>query len=75
MFRVLSTDTELFAAAISQVRVHVMKELETKVDVIIDYGGVIQKYTSEYVKIQNVYYSRDIYLEQQNKSLTPNSSF
>lgn len=75
VFRVLNKDIELFAAAISQIRVHAMKELETEVDVIIDYRGVIKKYTSEYVKIQNVYYSRDIYLEQQNKSLTPNSSF
>lgn len=60
-FKELITDSELFLAAISQVRVHVMKALETEVDVIIDYGGVIQKYTSEYVKIQDVYYSRDIH--------------
>lgn len=61
IFPVLITDAELFAASISQVRVHIMKELETEVDVIIDYGGVIQKYTSEYLKIQDVYYSRDIH--------------
>lgn len=60
-FKELITDAELFVAALSQIRVHVMKELETEVDVIIDYGGVIQKYTSEYVKIQDVYYSRDIH--------------
>ncbi|MDN4618422.1 hypothetical protein QCD85_09960 [Paenibacillus sp. PsM32] len=62
VFRVLRTDAELFAAVISQVRVDVMKELEIEVDVIIDYGGVIQKYTLEYIKIQDVYYSRDIHI-------------
>ncbi|CAJ1315889.1 hypothetical protein [Paenibacillus nuruki] len=61
VFKVINTDAELFAAAINQIRVYVMKELETEVDVIVDYGGVIQKYTSEYVKIQDVYYSRDIH--------------
>lgn len=38
IFRVLKTDAELFVAAISQIRVHVMKELETEVDMIIDCG-------------------------------------
>ncbi|MGV7116968.1 hypothetical protein [Paenibacillus kyungheensis] len=38
VFKVLNIDAELFAAVISQVRVDVMKELETEVDVIIDYG-------------------------------------
>jgi len=57
----IKTDMELFAAALSQVRVRVETESEHGVDIIVDYGGPVKIYTPEFVKIEDTYYLRNIH--------------
>ncbi|HEY2495379.1 MAG TPA: hypothetical protein VGI33_21035 [Paenibacillus sp.] len=40
-YKVLTTDAELFAAALTQVRVYVVQISEYQSDCIIEYGGAI----------------------------------
>ncbi|WP_438349951.1 hypothetical protein ACP8HI_04585 [Paenibacillus sp. FA6] len=73
-YKVLSTDTELFAAALAQVRVYVVQISEDQPDCIVDYGGPVQKYTPETVKITDKYYMRErfefrIYLTKTRKQI------
>ncbi|MEW4371755.1 hypothetical protein [Paenibacillus kandeliae] len=55
--REVKTDMELLAAALAEVRVQVEDEKNT----IVDYGGSIKIYTPEFIKIQDTYYSREMY--------------
>ncbi|WP_405176373.1 hypothetical protein MHI27_12080 [Paenibacillus sp. FSL H8-0261] len=57
-YKVLSSDSDLLAAALAQVRVYVVWIEEDGPDSIVDYGGAIQKYTPELVKIADTYYTR-----------------
>ncbi|MBE3649183.1 hypothetical protein [Paenibacillus polymyxa] len=54
----LITDVELLAAALTQVRVTVYEKDES----IADYGGVIERYTPESVKIAGTYFMREVYV-------------
>lgn len=54
--RNLKDDKDLFAAALSQVRVSIFSNGH-----LVDYGGVIQKYSPIAVKIQGTYYMRNQY--------------
>ncbi|MBY3623750.1 hypothetical protein HGO21_30000 [Acinetobacter sp. CUI P1] len=60
-YKVLENDADLLAAALAQVRVYVVQIGEDAPDCIVDYGGVIQKYTPEKVKIADTYYTRKLY--------------
>lgn len=57
-YRVLTTDAEFLAAALTQSRVYVVHVLSEEMTEIIDYGGCIEKYTPESIKIDGAYYSR-----------------
>ncbi|MEK4349632.1 hypothetical protein MKX41_02215 [Paenibacillus sp. FSL R5-0475] len=56
--RILVTDIELFAAALVQARVTV-RAVDGS---IADYGGAIEKYTPNAVRIDGTYYMREVYL-------------
>ncbi|MBZ6443190.1 MAG UNVERIFIED_CONTAM: hypothetical protein MIN83_12895 [Paenibacillus polymyxa] len=56
--KTLITDVDLLAAALTQARVTVYE----KDGHIADYGGVIEKYTPESVKISGTYFMREIYV-------------
>ncbi|MGQ3477731.1 hypothetical protein [Paenibacillus sp. TY11] len=58
-YKVLGSDIELFAAALSQVRVYVVQPLGKDLIDIVDYGGVVQKITPESVKINGSYFMRN----------------
>ncbi|MEC0233753.1 hypothetical protein P4H71_05200 [Paenibacillus kribbensis] len=58
-YKVLKSDIELFAAALSQVRVYVVQPLGDDLIDIIDYGGVVEKITPESVKINGSYFMRN----------------
>lgn len=58
MNKTLSTDMELFAAALSQVTVAVIQHTADDIPVFIA-AGVIEKYTTHYVKIGETNYLRD----------------
>ena len=60
-YKVLESNKDFFAASIAQKRVHVVQITEDGLDNIIDYGGLIQKYTSDSVKIADTYYIRKGY--------------
>ncbi|MEC0270472.1 hypothetical protein [Paenibacillus anseongense] len=55
MNKVLSTDIELFAAALSQVCVVVSK------DEMIDNAGIIREYCKDFVKIGDFWFARNMY--------------
>ncbi|MGF9644006.1 hypothetical protein AAIH69_13445 [Paenibacillus sp. MABNS29] len=57
-YKVLKSDIELFAAALSQVRVYVVQPLGEDLIDIVDYGGPLEKFTPESVKISGKYYMR-----------------
>ncbi|WP_348623023.1 hypothetical protein ABFT51_17595 [Paenibacillus peoriae] len=56
--KTLITDVDLLAAALTQARVTVYE----KDGRIADYGGVIEKYTPESVKISGTYFMRELYV-------------
>ncbi|AOK88502.1 hypothetical protein [Paenibacillus polymyxa] len=58
-YKVLKSDIELFAAALSQVRVYVVQPLGEDFISVIDYGGTIEKFSPDSVKIAGVYYIRN----------------
>ncbi|WP_311077945.1 hypothetical protein [Paenibacillus polymyxa] len=58
-YRVLKSDIELFAAALSQVRVYVVQSLREDIVSVIDYGGTIEKFSPDSVKIAGAYYMRN----------------
>ncbi|WP_080942877.1 hypothetical protein [Paenibacillus polymyxa] len=57
-YKVLKSDIELFAAALSQARVYVVQPLGKDLIDIVDYGGPLEKFTPESVKISGMYYMR-----------------
>jgi hypothetical protein len=57
MKRTLSSDIELFAAALSQVRIAVVQRTANDIPVFIDVG-TIEKYTRVSVKVNGAYYMR-----------------
>ncbi|MCV9949237.1 hypothetical protein [Paenibacillus polymyxa] len=58
-YKVLKSDIELFAAALSQVRVYVVQSLREDIVSVVDYGGTIEKFSSDSVKIAGAYYIRN----------------
>ncbi|WP_025717357.1 hypothetical protein [Paenibacillus sp. 1-18] len=57
-YKVLKSDIELFAAALSQVRVYVVQPLSEDMIEVVDYGGAIEKITPESIKINGSYFFR-----------------
>lgn len=58
-YKVLSSDADIFAAALAQVKVYVVQLVEGKPQVIADYAGPVQKWTPEYVLLAGMTYRRD----------------
>jgi hypothetical protein len=58
-YKVLKTDVEFFAAALFQARVYVIYPLSEDIMEIVDYGGLVEKYTSHSVRINGSYFLRD----------------
>ncbi|MEI2396374.1 MULTISPECIES: hypothetical protein [Paenibacillus] len=58
-YKVLSSDADIFAAALAQVKVYVVQLIEGKPHVIADYAGPVQKWTPEYVLLAGMTYRRD----------------
>ncbi|MGG4218829.1 hypothetical protein ABEW32_11420 [Paenibacillus jamilae] len=58
-YKVLKSDIELFAAALSHVRVYVVQPLGEALIDIVDYGGAVEKITPESVKINGSYFFRN----------------
>ncbi|AUJ88358.1 hypothetical protein PPYC1_24535 [Paenibacillus polymyxa] len=55
----LKSDIELFAAALSLVRVYVVQPLGEDLISVIDYGGTQEKFSSELIKINGSYFFRE----------------
>ncbi|MFS8215529.1 hypothetical protein [Paenibacillus polymyxa] len=58
-YKVLKSDIGLFAAALNQVRVYVVQSLGEDVVSVVDYGGTIEKFSPDSVKIAGAYYIRN----------------
>ncbi|MMZ53656.1 hypothetical protein D1872_154550 [compost metagenome] len=58
-YKVLKSDIELFAAALNQTRVYVVQSLGEDMVSVVDYGGTIEKFSPESVKIAGAYYIRN----------------
>lgn len=60
--KILQSDTEFLAAAISQIRVYVVSPLSDDMVEIVDYGGPVEKFTPHSVKIKGNYFFRNQYV-------------
>lgn len=60
-YRVLTTDDDFLVAALSQSRVYVVSVLREQITEIVDYGGQVEKYTPESIKINGSYFFRNQY--------------
>lgn len=58
-YKILRSDAEFLAAAMSQVRVYVVSPLSDDMIEIVDYGGPVEKYTRHSVKINGSYFFRN----------------
>lgn len=58
-YKVLTSDADLFAAALAQVKVYVVQLIEGKPHVIADYAGPVQRWTPDDVLVAGMCYSRD----------------
>ncbi|WP_225999313.1 hypothetical protein [Paenibacillus sp. BJ-4] len=58
-YKVLKSDIELFAAALNQVRVYVVQLLSEDLVSVVDYGGTLEKFSPDSVKIAGAYYMRN----------------
>ncbi|KJD38054.1 MULTISPECIES: hypothetical protein [Paenibacillus] len=58
-YKVLKSDIELFAAALRQARVYVVQSLSEDMVSVVDYGGTIEKFSPDSVKIAGAYYIRN----------------
>ncbi|KAF6636524.1 hypothetical protein H6F38_04600 [Paenibacillus sp. EKM208P] len=58
-YKVLKSDIELFTAALNQTRVYVVQSLGEDMVSVVDYGGTIEKFSPESVKIAGAYYIRN----------------
>ncbi|MEE4561526.1 hypothetical protein [Paenibacillus polymyxa] len=68
-YKVLKSDIELFAAALSQAKVYVVQSLGEDLITIVDYGGSIEKFSPELIKIAGVYYMRNQFEFRVDKKL------
>lgn len=50
----MKSDMELFAAALAGVRVYIVADSK-----IVDYGGIVEEYTQDYVRIGGTWYLRE----------------
>ncbi|QDY85955.1 hypothetical protein FQU75_22900 [Paenibacillus polymyxa] len=66
---VLESDIELFAAALSQVKVYVVQSLGEDFISVIYYGGTIEKFSPDSVKIAGAYYIRNQFEFRVDKKL------
>ncbi|MEB4783998.1 MULTISPECIES: hypothetical protein [Paenibacillus] len=57
-YKVLKSDVELFAVALSQVKVYIVHPLGEDLIDIVDYGRPVEKYTPESIKINGSYFFR-----------------
>ncbi|AJE53709.1 hypothetical protein [Paenibacillus polymyxa] len=57
-YKMLKSDIELFTSCIKTVRVYVVQSLGEDLIDIVDYGGPVEKYTSESIKINGSYFFR-----------------
>ncbi len=57
--KTISTDMELFTASLSQRKVSVMQRTSDDIYAILEYGGIIERYTKHSVKINGTYYLRE----------------
>ncbi|QSF47802.1 hypothetical protein JRJ22_15070 [Paenibacillus tianjinensis] len=57
-YKVLKTDAEFLAAALSQKRVTIFETCGDLAGCIVDYGGPVRKWSRESVKIADAYYLR-----------------
>ncbi|KYG95669.1 hypothetical protein [Paenibacillus polymyxa] len=58
-YKVLKSDIELFAAALNQTRVYVVQSLGEDMVSVVDYGGTVEKFSPDSVKIAGAYYIRN----------------
>ncbi|MGW8444320.1 hypothetical protein ACWGXJ_25780 [Paenibacillus sp. S33] len=58
-YKVLKSDIELFAAALNQARVYVVQLLGEDMVSVVDYGGTIEKFSPDTIKIAGAYYMRN----------------
>jgi hypothetical protein len=58
-YKILKTDSELFAASLMQTKVSVVVAKGENILEIVDYGGQIEKFTPVSVKVNGGYYFRD----------------
>ncbi|MBZ6441741.1 hypothetical protein [Paenibacillus polymyxa] len=68
-YKVLKSDIELFAAALSQARVYVVQSLGEDLITVVDYGGSIEKFSPDIIKISGVYYMRNQFEFRVDKKL------
>ncbi|MNN74084.1 hypothetical protein D3C81_1902480 [compost metagenome] len=57
-YKVLKSDIDFLAAALSQARVTVFELRGDLAGCIVDYGGPVQKWSPESIKISEAYYRR-----------------
>lgn len=50
-FKVSKSDIELFADTLGQVRVYVVQPLSDELITVVDYGGAVEKFSPDAVKI------------------------
>lgn len=58
IYKVLKTDTEFLAAALSQARVTIFERRGDLSGCIVDYGGQVVKWSPVSIKIADAYYMR-----------------
>lgn len=58
-YKVLENDTDFLTAALSQARVTVFELRGDLAGCIVDYGGPVQKWSPESIKIADTYYRRN----------------
>ncbi|MBE7897487.1 hypothetical protein G7L40_02060 [Paenibacillus polymyxa] len=68
-YKVLKSDIELFTAALSQVKVYVVQPLGEDLITVVDYGGSIEKFSPDIIKISGVYYMRNQFEFRVDKKL------
>ncbi|MCP3809965.1 hypothetical protein NLX78_22320 [Paenibacillus sp. Lou8.1] len=58
-YKVLKSDLELFAAALSQARIYMVQPLNEGLIDIVDYSGAVENITPESVKINGTFFMRN----------------
>lgn len=58
VYQVLKTDAEFLTAALCQARVTIFELRGDLAGCIVDYGGPVQKWSPESIKIADAYYRR-----------------